>query len=176
MSSRSKKAKIEEEKGDVFVVEKVLSRRIGKAGREEFLIQWQGFPESDSSWEPRENLQCTEMLEQFEKESAKRDKPSTRRRQKSPEKDTAQPAATEQAAPNADTEPNTSDRFGLNGKQMKHIVGLTKATGELHFLCKFADDTAMLVPAKEVNSRYPSHVIKYYESKLVIRPQNIDAL
>lgn len=53
------------------MVEKVLDKRTGKAGRDEFLIQWQGFPESDSSWEPRENLQCVEMLDEFEREFSK---------------------------------------------------------------------------------------------------------
>ncbi|EFO86862.1 CRE-HPL-2 protein [Caenorhabditis remanei] len=150
--SLAKKPKLDDSKNNVFIVEKVLDKRPGKAGREEFLIQWQGFSEDDSSWEPRENLHCIELLEEFEKEYAKRDRP-IRRRQKSPEQDVV-------AGP-AEEEPSSSDKFSLNGKQLKCIVGLTRSPGELHFLCKFNDDTARLLPAKEINNRYRPFVDEY---------------
>uniref|UniRef100_A0A1I7TM74 Chromo domain-containing protein n=1 Tax=Caenorhabditis tropicalis TaxID=1561998 RepID=A0A1I7TM74_9PELO len=168
MASRAKKAKLEDDTNDLFTVEKVLDKRMGKAGREEYLIQWQGFPESESSWEPKENLQCVQLLADFEKEYAKREKPTTRRRPKTPEQD--------QSAASAEEEPNTNDAFGLNGKQLKCLVGLTRASGELHFLCKFSDDTARLLPTKEVNLRYPQQVIKYYESKLTLQEPLNDEL
>lgn len=73
---------------NVFAVEKVLNKRNGRQGQVEFLIKWQvcyweatlikrwifyfqGFPESENTWEPRENLQCSKMLEEFEREYAK---------------------------------------------------------------------------------------------------------
>ncbi|CAB07241.1 Chromobox protein homolog hpl-2 [Caenorhabditis elegans] len=175
MSSKStKRAKIEDPKDNVFMVEKVLDKRTGKAGRDEFLIQWQGFPESDSSWEPRENLQCVEMLDEFEREFSKREKPIRKRHSQKPE------PSEDQADPEEDKdekkETNQNDKFSLEGKQLKCIVGLTKGPGELHFLCKFSDDTARLLPAKEVNSRYPSQVIRYYESKLTIQDPKADEL
>ncbi|ULT99999.1 hypothetical protein L3Y34_000925 [Caenorhabditis briggsae] len=159
---------MDDPKDNVFMVEKVLDKRSGKAGREEFLIQWQGFPASDSSWEPRENLQCIDLLEEFEKEFAKREKPS-RRKLKSPERSTSkqqQSTSKQQPAPESLETPNeeevfTKDNFSLHGKQLKCIVGITKTPGDLHFLCKFTDDTARLIPAKEVNSRYRPFVDEY---------------
>ncbi|CAI2348603.1 unnamed protein product [Caenorhabditis sp. 36 PRJEB53466] len=159
MSAKTTRKNKADEKNNVFIVEKVMDKRSGKGGRDEFLIQWQGFPESESSWEPRENLRCADMLEAFEKEYAKREKPNRKRRN---------------ASPGSDDDTDPSDKYALNGKQLRCIVGLTKGPGELHFLCKFSDDSARLLPAKEVNSRYPTQVIKYYESKLTIEDSKSD--
>lgn len=38
----------------------------------EFLIKWVGFSHSENSWEPLANLNCNDILDQFEKENAKR--------------------------------------------------------------------------------------------------------
>lgn len=33
--------------------------------REYFMVKWRGYPESMNSWEPRGNLKCTDLLDQF---------------------------------------------------------------------------------------------------------------
>jgi hypothetical protein len=48
-----------------WVVERILaSRRVGK--QMYYLIKWQGYPNEDSSWEPRRNLHCPDKLAEFE--------------------------------------------------------------------------------------------------------------
>ncbi|CAI5444002.1 unnamed protein product [Caenorhabditis angaria] len=111
-----------------------------KGGKSEYLVKWAGFPEDDATWEPEDNLSCHDLIAEFERENKK---------EKS----------------NKD-ELDSQESEDVDNKQLRCIVGLTKAPGELHFLCKFTDDTAMLLPAKEVNSRYPNHVIRFYESRL----------
>ncbi|CAO4369469.1 unnamed protein product [Caenorhabditis nigoni] len=119
-------------------------------------------PGDSFRWEPRENLQCIDLLEEFEKEFPKREKTS-RRKLKSPERSTPkqqqstskqQPAPESQETTRKEEEVFTKDNFSLHGKQLKCIVGLTKTPGDLHFLRKFTDDTARLILAKEVNSRF----------------------
>ncbi|KAF7321538.1 Chromo domain-containing protein [Mycena kentingensis (nom. inval.)] len=39
------------------------SPRLGHGWR--YLIKWKGYPEADSTWEPRQNLQCPELLTAF---------------------------------------------------------------------------------------------------------------
>ena len=44
---------------DVFVAERILDRRVVKRGKDawlEYLIQWQGYPIYDATWEPVSNL------------------------------------------------------------------------------------------------------------------------
>ncbi len=32
----------------------------------QYLVKWQGYPNEDSSWEPRGNLNCPDLLAEFE--------------------------------------------------------------------------------------------------------------
>ena len=51
--------------GDQYVVEKILAER--KNGRRlEYLVKWVGYPAEESSWEPRSNLRCPDLLAEFE--------------------------------------------------------------------------------------------------------------
>ncbi|CAA94152.1 Chromobox protein homolog hpl-1 [Caenorhabditis elegans] len=144
----------QESSSNVFVVEKVLNKRLTRGGSE-YYIKWQGFPESECSWEPIENLQCDRMIQEYEKEAAKR---TTRKRRYSPQPSTSS---------SAELQPSTSDEWA--GKTLKTIIGITKAPGELHFLCKFSDDSVHLIPLREANVRFPSQVIKFYETRLVLQ-------
>ncbi|VDM70191.1 unnamed protein product, partial [Strongylus vulgaris] len=75
-----------------------------------------------STWEPEENVACHELIAEFERKRAK----------------------TEKKEPSTSTEKREE-------KQLHRIIGLTDSPGELHFLIKWKDHTADLVPAKEAN-------------------------
>ena len=44
---------------DEFEVEKLVGSRQDKAGRNEFLVHWRGYDQSDASWEPEHELRIT---------------------------------------------------------------------------------------------------------------------
>ena len=46
-----------------FFVEKVIKMQVNKKGREEFLVKWVGYPLSQATWEPFENLSGEETCE-----------------------------------------------------------------------------------------------------------------
>jgi transposase InsO family protein len=52
-----------------FEVESILdvrTRRFGKGSREEYLVQWKGYPLWESTWEPKANLRhCPDLLREF---------------------------------------------------------------------------------------------------------------
>ncbi|EGT56710.1 hypothetical protein CAEBREN_24061 [Caenorhabditis brenneri] len=171
MASKPKRAKTSESQGrNVYAVDRILDRRLGQNGKEEFLIKWQGFGDQSSSWEPRQNLQCHELLEKFEKDHTRavasnqtaRRPPQPMRR---PRHSTSRQNQSETDQSSADED--TADTYGLNGKVLRNIVGLTKINQSIHFLCRFTDESFQMIPSAVVNSRYPHHVIRYYESKIM---------
>jgi chromobox protein 5 len=52
---------------DEYTVERIIKKRISKAGTLEYYLKWKGWPESDNTWEPVEHLACEALLIEFEK-------------------------------------------------------------------------------------------------------------
>ena len=59
---------VEDESDDVneYSVERIIDKRCGRNGKISYLIKWEGFDNSDNSWEPIENLYCTDLIQAFE--------------------------------------------------------------------------------------------------------------
>ena len=47
-----------------YELEEILDQR-KHYGKIQYLIKWKGYPLSESSWEPEENLNCPELLKEF---------------------------------------------------------------------------------------------------------------
>ncbi|KJH44403.1 chromo shadow domain protein [Dictyocaulus viviparus] len=157
MGKDKKKDDDDDSGDDVYVVEAVINKRKTKEGKIEYLLKWQGFPLEESTWEPEENVACHELIAEFERKRSK----SILEVQKMfiiflfhTEK--------------KETSATSSEK--REEKQIHRIIGLTDTPGELHFLIKWKDHTADLVPAKEANIKYPQEVIRFYEERLKMQP------
>jgi len=149
-----------EEEEEEYSVEKILDKRT-KGGKVEYLIKWEGYPDSENTWEPQDNLDCPEIISAFEaKKSAKKEEPKKRK------KEAEAPAPTKKkkvVEDDDDTKPRGFDR----GLQPERIIGATDTSGELMFLMKWKDsDEADLVPSRQANVKCPQIVIQFYEERL----------
>lgn len=51
--------------GEDYVVEKIVKKRI-RNGFVEYFIKWEGYSDEHNTWEPEGNLECFELIEEFE--------------------------------------------------------------------------------------------------------------
>lgn len=162
-----------EEDEEEFSVEKVLDRRV-KNGRVEYLLKWKGYSDEENTWEPEENLDCPDLIAQFEearkkKETAKKEE-SKKRKAPPTEKDDKKQAVKKKII-EEDNKPRGFER----GLEPEKVIGATDSSGELMFLMKWkGTDEADLVPARQANVRCPQIVIQFYEERLTWHTSNHD--
>ncbi|XP_035222283.1 chromobox protein homolog 3-like isoform X2 [Stegodyphus dumicola] len=174
MSSKKKKEQTveeeEEAEEDEYVVEKILDKRINTAtNKTEYYLKWKGYPEDDNTWEPVENLDCPDMIREFEEEwKRKKELKEKKRKLNGSETSDTPPSkkhSTEEKRP----------RGFARGFEPDRIIGATETNGELLFLIKWKEcDEADLVTAKDANKICPQVVIKFYEERLTWHTGNSD--
>ncbi|XP_070073028.1 chromobox protein homolog 1-like [Drosophila takahashii] len=139
-----------------YSVERVENKRTVN-GRTEYYLKWEGYPDSENTWEPAENLDCPLLIANFEESLKNPKKKEAKKRLFS--------ASSTPVKLEDDTEEQTAFDRGLEPSK---ILGASNSTGQLMFLMHWkGTDQADMVPAQLANIRCPQVVIKFYEERLV---------
>ena len=147
------------EEEEEYQVEKVVDKRIGKNGKIEYLLKWKGYGNEDNTWEPKENLDCEDLIQTFEKNL----KEKNQKKKEEAKRKSSAGGSDGKKKKGDDERPRGFDR----SLDPERIIGATDSSGELMFLIKWkGSDEADLVPAREANVKCPQTVIKFYEERL----------
>lgn len=52
---------------DIYVVERILNKRVLESGEIEYYLKWFGYSEDEATWEPEENVFCKDLIALYEK-------------------------------------------------------------------------------------------------------------
>ncbi|XP_067131498.1 chromobox protein homolog 1-like [Centruroides vittatus] len=157
----------DEGEAEEYTVEKILDKRI-RHGKVEYYLKWKGYSDADNTWEPEENLDCPDLITEFEekrkkKAEEKKDTPEKKRKVNGTESNEGLVQKKRKKTAEEDNRPRGFDR----GLDPERIIGATDSSGELMFLIKWkGSDEADLVPSRIANVKCPQVVIKFYEERL----------
>ena len=145
---------------DTYVVEKILKKRV-KNGRVEYFLKWLGFGDEDCTWEPRDNLTCDELIEDFEANLEK--KPVIKGGKRS--LDTFDSSSSWKKS---DSRDHVLDPFIKDpNKEPEEILEVAQRNNVLQFRIKWIGDSGSdWVSADVANQRCPHIVLKYYQDLL----------
>ena len=154
------------EQEEEFSVDKVIDKRVGRNGKTEYLLKWKGFGEEDNTWEPKDNLDCVDLIEEFER--VRREKMERTGREGRPKPGDKRKSAPIENVAKKKKAPEGDRPRGFDRKlDPEKIIGASNSTGDLMFPIKWkGSNDPDLVPAKEANARIPQTVIKYYEDRI----------
>ena len=128
-----------------FVVEKILNKRVLRGGKVQYLLQWQGYDSRYNTWEPRDNIDCIEMIDKFEKQYS--DNIAKVKDSKVVVVSPTNKRASESASPNSNSAKIYPEKLmkvadGIKvrgfarGLEPDYIVGATQVAGERFFLIR----------------------------------------
>ncbi|KAI6649315.1 Chromobox protein-like protein 1-like isoform X2 [Oopsacas minuta] len=152
-------AKFESEDEEIYSVEKIVDKRI-VAGKVEYYLKWKGFGSADNTWEPEDNLDCSNLISEYER-NLKAKKPKV-------EKPGPPGIGLKEKVNPIPSSSDMDEKIGFaRALDPERIIGATEQDGNIIFLIKWkGSDENDLVPASEANIKCPQVVIKFYESKL----------
>ncbi|XP_033116877.1 chromobox protein homolog 1-like isoform X2 [Anneissia japonica] len=166
-----------------YQVERVIEKRINK-GKTEYYLRWKGYSDSDNTWEPEENLDCPDLIKEFEDKLKAKNEAAAAAKRKSGVNGSEETVQTkrkkkEEASKRDEDMSSTSGAKKATGFERglkpERIIGATESNGDLLFLMKWqGSNEADLVRAKEANTKCPQIVISFYEERLTWHEEDKD--
>ncbi|KAH8411642.1 hypothetical protein KR215_007738 [Drosophila sulfurigaster] len=160
-----------------FIVERVEDKRLVN-GRIQYYLKWKGYPRSENTWEPVENLDCPDLIATFEESLKNNKKDQTgmigNNKKRLSTSSTPESIRSKRKFFMEDETDEQKKLIGFDrGLEPSKILGATNYSGYLMFLMKWkGSDHADLVPAKLANLKCPQIVIQFYEERLTWHTDN----
>uniref|UniRef100_A0A5S6QC01 Chromo domain-containing protein n=1 Tax=Trichuris muris TaxID=70415 RepID=A0A5S6QC01_TRIMR len=141
-----------------YVVERIVDKRLVD-GKTQYLLKWQGYTDEDNTWEPEENLDCKDLITDFETKYAARADESVVGSSCPP---ILRPEGPIAAGSNTVNLPNlTGFERGMTAES---VEGVIKVEGELKYFVKFREsEFEEMIPSSVVRQYCPNLLLEYFE-------------
>jgi len=158
-----------------YYVENILDRRT-RNGKIEYFLKWENYDVSHNSWEPKENLNCDELIKDFEeglRQEKKKNVPSCSHKHILSNSTVTSCASSDAVNDGEQSDVsehtvNDNEKGASPEREAEKIICMTdKPFGQHSFLVKWHGmEKGDLIPARQANLMFPQLVLTYYEEKL----------
>jgi chromobox protein 1 len=134
-------------------VKTILNKRI-QHGKVEYLLKWKGFDDSENSWEPVENLDCEDLIKNYE------NKIKITRKRKSKKSNSIDSKSSDESD-NDNTE---------HQKVAEKVVNVQNVNGQIIYCIKFKEiKEPVMIKSKKARLLYPQLILKHYDKIFVLK-------
>ena len=161
----------EEEEERDYVVEKILQKKLDAKGRALYLIKWEGFPSSDNTWEPIQNLvECDKKMQEFELNGGlklskryKLEQANATNRNNNTDQTNGK-----KGKPANDTKKKIAPKSRLYREfPVMDVMGMTEFNEERYYLVSIANSTRKpFIRASLAKRIFPAKIIDFYVKNL----------
>lgn len=161
-----------EDSEEEYSVEKIVDKRTVKPGKVEYLLKWKNYGDSENTWEPKENLDCPQLIADFEeklKKSVKKkeEEPGKKKRSANTSLNNSSSSLSNSKKSKIENSNSTEKKGFERNLEPEKIIGATESNGILKFLMKWKrTEEPEMVSAKDANVKCPQLVIDFYEERL----------
>lgn len=127
---------------DIYTVEKIVSSRI-KNGKKQYYVKWEGYSSDQNTWEDEKNIFCKNLIDEYEN-----------KQQKKTTKSKAKSVIYREVSNEWD-------------KHVKQVVAVEKDESKLIVRIEFENGKEGVVPIEQAHTKFPLHLLKYYEDNIV---------
>lgn len=173
MSSK-KRSKSSGGAGEVYNVERIVGKRIHN-GIVQYNVKWEGYPESQNTWENEDNVFCADLIQEFEDSqtatSSRVTDDDLESNGSSSKSSGGSGKSTSALLIDAKTKKNTLQP-GKWETLVQDIVNVERSTSnELLVVLKWKDSSTSVHPSSIVNVNCPQKMIKFYEEHLKFKEE-----
>ncbi|CAD6185741.1 unnamed protein product [Caenorhabditis auriculariae] len=138
-----------------FTVERVISKRKNAQGKFEYLLKWENFSLEEATWEPEENIGCSDLIAIFEKDQLRK------------KINRIFPTEKENRAQSVVEARVDKEKLGPlcppPGVEVKRITKVVVDGGDIFFGVLFSNNTTTLVTSDQLVLKHPELLVDFFD-------------
>ncbi|KAG5680621.1 hypothetical protein PVAND_010115 [Polypedilum vanderplanki] len=157
---------------ETYEVESILDKRTTDDGKIEYFLKWRNYSDDDNTWEPAENLNCPDLIEDFENKLLNDELTVVVEDLNNGEENALEINVLDNEENLVYNKENTIKKEGndlvMIEKIPEEVIGATDSNGQLEYMIKWKDvDECTLIPSVEAKEKCSKLLVDFFEKRLV---------